>query len=54
MVWCVSYSNLETEDWSLYKCGGEGVIKELKSAILFIFSLFFPTGLEQNVSTVWE
>ena len=25
MVWCVSYSSLETIDWSLYKFGGEGV-----------------------------
>ena len=25
MVWCVSYSSLETVDWSLYKFGGEGV-----------------------------
>ena len=25
MVCCVSYSSLETVDWSLYKFGGEGV-----------------------------
>ena len=25
MVWCVSYSSLETVDWSLYKFGSEGV-----------------------------
>ena len=25
MVWCVSYSSLETVDWSLYKFGGERV-----------------------------
>ena len=24
MEWCVSYSSLETVDWSLYKFGGEG------------------------------
>ena len=25
MVWCVSYISLEAVDWSIYKCGGEGV-----------------------------
>ena len=25
MVWYVSYSSLETVDWSLYKFGSEGV-----------------------------
>ena len=26
MEWCVTYSSLETVDWSLYKCGCGGVI----------------------------
>ena len=29
MVWCVSYSSLETVGWSLHKCGGEGLKTEL-------------------------
>ena len=27
MVWCVSYSSLETVDWSLYKFGGNGKLQ---------------------------
>ena len=39
MVWCVSYSNLETVDWSLYKSGGEGVLTmHLGSSFLSVLS----------------